>query len=327
MWRGRAGDPRMGTPRGWHSGWRARRTGVERVLSHRVWQTPLAVEAEQRLQVAALPTTIRLRFRLPLYADHLEYEAHWEMGMTTHPEATYLAFPLDVPGAVPHLDLGGQAMQPERDQLPGTCRDFYTVQRWLDLSNADFGVTVACPINPMVQLGDFRFGANLSAHTLPRALFLGWVTNNYWETNFRAHQPGRVAARYWLLPHAAPFDERTAHRFGLEAAFPPLLQSLGEPQVDGQRLPLVASLLRLPEPPALVLHVRPGVDAGMIVVTVVQASDEPGTATIAAGALRFGKAWRGDLFGNPVETLPVAGNEVRIALEPREVATIILGNR
>ena len=52
--------------------------------------------------------------------------------------------------------------------------------------------------------------ANRQTVDLSRALVLGWVTNNYWETNFRAHQPGAVSARYRLVPHAGPCDEAAA---------------------------------------------------------------------------------------------------------------------
>jgi hypothetical protein len=66
---------------------------------------------------------------LPFHSPHLEVEAEWRMGMTTHPEATYLAFPFAIPNAIARLDIGGCAMQPEVDQLPGCCRDYFTVQR------------------------------------------------------------------------------------------------------------------------------------------------------------------------------------------------------
>jgi hypothetical protein len=324
LWQRRAADGRLEPPRGWRPEWRAQRSGPQRLLSHRVWRTPLAIEVEQILQVVELATSVQLRFRLPVYAEHVECEASWDMSLTTHPEATYLAFPLAVPGAVCHLDLGGQAMQPERDQIPGTCRDYYTVQRWVNYSNEKFGVTVACPLNPMVQLGGFRFGANLAEHTLPRSLLLGWVTNNYWETNFRAHQPGGVRACYWLLPHVGGFDEAAAHRFGMDAAHPPILQSLGEQQAAAAGLPEEAALLRLPEPPTLVLHARAGHQPRSMVITLVQAADSGAPAVIAPGAVSFTGAYRCDILGNPQNELPLEDGALHLPLAPRETATVCL---
>ena len=50
-------------------------------------------------------------------------------------------------------------------------------------------MTIATPENPMVQLGDFHFVQDQEKVMLERAMLLGWVTNNYWETNFPGAQP------------------------------------------------------------------------------------------------------------------------------------------
>ena len=48
-------------------------------------------------------------------------------------------------------------MSVDRDQIPGVCRDYFTVQQWVDFSNDALGVTIATPDNPLVQLGDFHY--------------------------------------------------------------------------------------------------------------------------------------------------------------------------
>jgi len=72
------------------------------------------------------------------------------------------------------------------------------------------------PLNPLVQFGEFSFARDARCVDLDRGLVLGWVTNNYWDTNFRASQPGLVRARYHLTPHGG-FEEARAHRLGLAA--------------------------------------------------------------------------------------------------------------
>ena len=32
-------------------------------------------------------------------------------------------------------------MRPEADQIPGACKNWFTVQRWVDVSNAHYGVS------------------------------------------------------------------------------------------------------------------------------------------------------------------------------------------
>jgi hypothetical protein len=192
----------------------------------------------------------------------------------------------------------------------------------VDLSNEEFGVTVACPDAPMVQLGDFTFGANQETAGPRRALLLGWATNNYWETNFRAYQPGLVSARYRLLPHAGPFDEAAAHRHGLEAAQPVLAHPLGEPAADGPLLPRSGALLALPASPVLTLRIW--AEADQLLLRLLNASDAPVEAMVGSGLLRIGGAERCDLFGDAPEALAVGDGAVRATLAPRGLATVRL---
>jgi hypothetical protein len=315
---------------GWKTGWAARRSPPTAVLAHRAYRTPLGWRVVQLLDAPGCSGPLKQSVFLPDGEDYLECEAWWDMGLETQPEATYLAFPLAVPNATARLDLGGQAMRPGADQLPGVCRDYFTTQQWVDFSNDELGVTVALPDNPMVQLGDFHFGHYQMDFALERATLLGWVTNNYWETNFRAHQPGQVHARYRLRPHQGGFDEAAAHRFGLEAAHArPLFQHLGEPANAGLRLPRTASLLRLPEAlepgtPVLTLHVKPADRGAGLVVRLLNASDQPQTAQIASGALRITGAHACDLLEQPQGALAVERGAVRVDLPPRRVAVVLL---
>ncbi len=68
-------------------------------------------------------------------------------------EAVYFAFPFAVADPATRLDLGWGFIRPEADQLPGTRRDFFTIQRWADVSNQRHGVTWANVEAPLVSVG------------------------------------------------------------------------------------------------------------------------------------------------------------------------------
>jgi hypothetical protein len=294
------------------------------VLSHNVLRTPLGVEILQTLAAPGIVGKLLQSTFVPNYADYVEFRAEWVMGQDPHPEATYLLFPFQLPGAQARFDLGGQAVLPDVDQLPGVCRDYFTTQNWVDFNDGRRGVTVATPENPMVQFGDFHFGDNQYHFELARAMLLGWVTNNYWETNFRAYQPGLVTARYRVRPYGGTFDEGAAHRFGLEAANDaPLLQQLGEPHGE-LRLPLAGSLLALPEPPVMVIHVKPAYSGSGALVRLLNASDEAQNATIGSGLVQIGQAVRCDLLENELGPLPVENGAVQLTLQPREMAAVLI---
>jgi hypothetical protein len=316
-------------PRGWKPDWPVQRSQPSEVLSHQVYRTPLGYQVIQLLQAPGCVGPLHQSVFLPDQADYIECESWWDMGLESHPEATYVLYPLAVPQAVARLDLGGQAIVAEQDQLPGVCRDYFTAQQWVDFSNESVGVTIALPENPLVQLGNFHFGHNQAEFTLERAMLLGWVTNNYWETNFRAHQPGQVRARYRLIPHQGGFNEAQAHRLGLEAAHAhPLLQHLGEP-AQPPLWPKTGALLRLPgvdspNSPILTLHLKPAGQSPGIIVRLLNASDQDQPVEIGSGLLRLTAARRCDLLETPLEALDVQNGVVKLRAPARRVITIHL---
>jgi alpha-mannosidase len=309
-------------PSGWQTNWQAKRQTPSRVVSHQVYETPSNITVEQTLEAPGCVGLLTQQVILPKNAEWLEFVSVWDMGLNTHPEATYILFPFNVANATARFDTGGQAVIPEQDQLPGVCRDYFTVQNWVDFSNNDVGVTIATPENPLVQLGDFHFGHYQQTFKLERSTLLGWVTNNYWETNFRVHQPGRVEARYRVLPYKGGFNEAVAHRFGLEAASKPLFQQLGEP-IASAALPSRGGLLSLPDAPILTLHVKAG-DDDSVLVRLLNASDTEQGTTISSSLLHVQKAEVCDALGQPVNTLEAKDGSVSLNIPPRRVVTVRL---
>ncbi|MBI5934840.1 MAG: hypothetical protein HY867_14140 [Chloroflexi bacterium] len=274
---------------------------------HKVYRLPFTVIVEQTLEHAHIGKIYQRTF-IPDNGDAIEFQSEWQMGATIHPEATYLLFPFNTPNAQARFDIGGMPVLPHLDQLAGSCRDYFTVQGWVDFNNGERGVTIATPENPMAQLGDFHFAHNQQDITLERAMFLGWVTNNYWETNFPGAQPGTVTARYAILPYVGDFDESRAYRFASETEHArPLVQHLGEPAAT-EHLPASGELLRLPQPPILTLNLRAESEA--ILLTLFNASDESQMATIEASILPIVRAERCGLFSEMEEPIPAQENSV-----------------
>lgn len=306
--------------RGWGEQWRAHRSGAV-LRSHRVWHTARGWHVEQRLGAPAVDD-IRLEFSLPDRADYLEVRASWRMRPTVHPESTYLFFPFVLDAVTARFDAGGVAVRIDEDQLPQCCRDYFTVQRWVDLSDATGGMTIATPDNPLIQVGDFNFGRGARQANIRKPWLLGWVTNNYWHTNFRAHQGGAVQARYALMPYAGKFDEAAAHRLGEEFAQPMVLAPVWEPPQCAPALPRECALLKLPAPPVLVLHILP-VETGAL-LRVFNASDQPQHARFGSGVLVPRQAQRCDLYGGPLGELTRSGDEWELELPPRGLAMVRL---
>ncbi len=202
------------------------------------------------------------------------------------PNAVYLAFPLHVPGGVMRLDIPWAVIRPEVDQLPGACRNYLSVGRWVDVSNDRYGITCATLDAPLVEVGAIRMDvANpfdpraWVAKLEPSSTFFFYVMNNYWETNYKADQPGPAEFRYVLRPHG-PWDQAAAIRFGLEAS-QPLCAVLADAQA-----PKVGSLFSIAPAEVLATSVKPSDDGRALVVRLWNAGTRPVQARIAWQAVQ-----------------------------------------
>lgn len=310
-------------PTGWRTGWHAKRETSIEVLSHKVYQVAYGIQIEQELSAKGINGTLKQTIFLPNYADFIEFSAEFVMTQTTHPEATYLVFPFNVPDAVARYDVGSQAVIAGHEQLPGVCRDYFTVQNWVDFNNGERGITIATPENPMVQFGDFHFGHYQMDFELEQATLLGWITNNYWETNFRAHQPGQVQARYRMQPYEGTFDEGIAHRFGAETLNDmPIFQHLGEQMLADDPLPMGGTLLNLPDAPIVTLHIKQADDGDGMIVRLLNASDDEQTAMITSNLLTIESASICDLLEHHIGDLSVEDGTITVMIPKRGLMAI-----
>lgn len=136
-------------------------------------------------------------------------------------ESVNFGFPFHVPQGEVRLDVPFGVVRPDADQMPSACRNWLTVGRWADVSNAEYGVTWVTLDAPLVQIGGLT--ANLlNSQTNPevwrkqvgpsRHLY-AWAMNNHWGTNYRAYQEGPVQFRFVLRPHRGPFGDAARSRF------------------------------------------------------------------------------------------------------------------
>jgi uncharacterized lipoprotein YddW (UPF0748 family) len=113
--------------------------------------------------------------------------------------------------------------------VPGASKNYFSVQRWVDVSDALGGVTLTTIDAPLIQLGEIRTDpivAGWEDQAESSSTVFSYVMNNYWETNYRAAQDDNVEFHYSLKAHGA-FDEKEAERFGLEDAHPLVVREVG----------------------------------------------------------------------------------------------------
>jgi hypothetical protein len=217
-------------------------------------------------------------------------------------EAVHLGFPFNVPGGTVRLDLGWAYIRPGVDQLPGANEDFFTVNRWADVSNGKNGVTLATVDAPLVEIGrmtndtlDARGQRSWSRRAPAGTTLYSYVMNNYWYTNFKADQEGPTVFRYSLAPHGA-FDGLSAARFGIERS-QPLLAVAVSPSDNPP-----ASLFDV-RGDVVVTSVTPSRDGKAEMIRVFNPRDRAAAFSINWSAFRPARLFESDLTQKPLHPL------------------------
>jgi len=193
------------------------------------------------------------------------------------PEGVHLAFAFNVPDGVMRMDVPWSVVRPEADQLAGACKNYFTVQRWADVSNEDYGVTWATVDAPLVEIGAITCDPRVVGwikNIKPSTIFYSYVMNNYWETNYKAGQEGPTTFRYSIRPHGR-FDSAEASRFGTERSQPLIV-------VPVEREAAIQHSIFSVEPAGVIVTAfKPSEDRKAWIVRLFNAGGRPERATLA----------------------------------------------
>ncbi|MCC6125101.1 MAG: hypothetical protein IT426_09075 [Pirellulales bacterium] len=221
-------------------------------------------------------------------------------------EGVHLAYPFHVPQGTMHVDLAWAVIRPELDQLPASCKNWYTVNRWVDVSNRDYGVTWATLDAPLVEIGGIT--ANLTfnsgtpemwlARQEPSQKLYSWVMNNHWYTNYRAEQDGPTPFRYSVRPHAGGYDPVAAMRFGIECSRP--LAVVNDPAMAN-------GLLALDGWPdnVIIASMKPSDDGKAIVLRLYEVGGKNTEFELRGNGPEAKAVWLSNPFEEPIT--PVSG--------------------
>jgi hypothetical protein len=210
----------------------------------------------------------------------------WRFAQTGGKESLNFAFAFNVPDGEMQLDIPLGAMRPEQDQIPGSCKNWFTVGRWVDVANQDFGVTWITLDAPLIEIGDVT-ATLLGSQTNPKVWrkkvprsqrLYSWVMNNHWHTNYRASQDGRVAFRYALRPHRQPSPADSAR----------LAIALSQPLLPGaiRSGPPVAPILRISSDEVIVQSLQPAESGEALTVRLFGASGRPADISLTSPGIR-----------------------------------------
>jgi hypothetical protein len=190
-------------------------------------------------------------------------------------ESVHFGFPLHVPEGTFRLDGGWGIVRPGADQLPGSCVDFFSAGRWLDVSNQSIGVTWVTRESPLVEIGAMTDESpNAKGYRVwrtslaPGSAFYSYAMNNYWHTNYAADQMGLAQLHYSLHPHGI-FRADEAYRAGVGQNQPLLVR------VGSSKRAVPETLFKLTSPEIVVTSLRPSDDGRALMIRLYNAGGRP----------------------------------------------------
>jgi hypothetical protein len=115
------------------------------------------------------------------------------------PETFYIVFPFPCESALPEASCGDVPFVPIRDQVPGTCRDYYGIDGWIHYATPEGHWFWVSRDAPLVSFGNPpQMRPAPSDHPQGMHRVLAMVFDNFWFTNFVADSHGVMEFQFDL---------------------------------------------------------------------------------------------------------------------------------
>ncbi|MFD2147655.1 glycoside hydrolase family 38 C-terminal domain-containing protein [Mucilaginibacter antarcticus] len=211
-------------------------------------------------------------------------------------ESVHFSFPFKVPGAQVRYSIPWGSITAESDQLPNANHNWYTMQRWVDVSNANFGVTWSSPDAPLFEIGKITTGGLLgslrlsplwTSYTPQSSQIYSWVMNNLWHTNFKADQDGVATFHYYLQAHDSGYDSFKANQIGLNNHQPLIA---GAASTDADKLFFKVDGFNI-----YVESIKPADDGNGVIVQLVNAGADNSRVNMSPQGVSALKLWESNL--------------------------------
>lgn len=239
-------------------------------------------------------------------------------------EGVYFGFDFNIPGGMMYVDSPWAVVRADIDQLAGSCKNFFTVQRWIDIANRDYGITWAAVDAPLVVPGEIpRQPSEPTQQTTvdgqliwrkelgPTQKYFSNVMNNYWTTNYRHSQGGETTFRYSIRPHWG-WNGPDAARFGVECSQGLLVI----PAYGTRRTP---SFLSVESSRILVTALKRGNDGKSLIVRLFNVGSGP-----EKPELKWARKIDGPMYiSNFAEDKILRVNDLPV-MEPYEIVTVLV---
>jgi hypothetical protein len=165
----------------------------------KVEETPYTVVYTQELAHPRLNWLVR-RLEVWKHEQRARLDVRFDRKSSDDPEIFYLQFQFSVAkDLLPQLSEGGMPFVPYKDQIPGTCRDYFAIDGWAHYASQEGHWLWVSRDAPVLSLGAPNVWSRLSAAPEQTNRLLSMVFNNTWFTNYVANSNGVMEFQYDLV--------------------------------------------------------------------------------------------------------------------------------
>jgi hypothetical protein len=270
------------------------------------------------------PMTPKLTCEITVWEDvkRIDFVNRLTKTLTYDKEGVYFAFPFAASKPVLRYEEPAAIVRPDKDFLPGACRDWLTVQHFVELEASDAAICWSTPDAPLVCFQDINRGTWRADYAADNGHLYAYVMNNYWFTNYLAGQGGDFTFRFAITSRPKADNVESA-RFGWGVASP-LLAVPTEANPAGTLSAPATSLIEIAEPNVLLVGLkRAEADEGLV-LRLWEVAGQATTAHVRLPLVPFQKARSTSLVEEPGESLEVRQSAVAVPIRGCGLATVLV---
>src|SRR5262249_27008194 len=177
------------------------------------------------------------------------------------------------------------ALEPEAEQLPGSCRDWYGIHRWAEVNDGQISVTVAPLDSPLIQVGGITTGRWAHHLDTRSATLISWALHNHWDTNFKASQGEDILLRYRLTSREG-YDPAASSRFVMEVTIPPIIV-----RTAGAEIGKTGQFLNVSPEGVAEVQIKRAADGRGLIVHAYNLTDQSQEIMLKFAMVKIGEAW------------------------------------
>ncbi|MEW5978648.1 MAG: polysaccharide lyase family protein [Acidobacteriota bacterium] len=248
---------------------------------------------------------------------------------TRENEAIYFAFPFAARQPELAYQIQNGWVRPNRDQLPGACREWFTTQNLTHVKDGNFSIALATPDSPLITLTDINRGKWLKNLEMTNGHVFSYVMNNYWFTNYKAAQSGGFQFRYFITSGEGMGAEQLGG-FDAETRDPvlayPLLSSFSASvaQTDRPFAAASGSFLTVESPTLQVVVLKEAEDHDGFILRLRETGGRSGEAELAVPILRLREAFLCNGVEVNQQELNVTSGTIRFPYQANQYVTLRL---